>query len=368
MMIVSFGEKSLYISGDSELRELLSSFMKNFQPNQIEPSNPATLVLELKDLLCKRPLRAGWNLCTSDTGTGWKEAIYVKNSTPLFSLEYDAAASIVRVFISGKNMQYFRLGAMYGMLLALYKDCIGLHGVTIKCSGQTIILSAPSGTGKSTLARLLEEYGNARVINGDFALLHISGNDLIFEPTPFCGTSGICLNERMIIDHIVFLSQSKENRIFSLAGRQAITSFMSNVFIPTWDEKLRQNVLQNSLHALSAVKTHSFSFAPEAEAARVFYQQLIQQNISTIQKEETSMDISEIKFPTSKAEMEEIRKLTRQELPEDMLDDITGGNDDLKGKRSSVPWTCPGCGATVMIRQVQDAAKHMTKCPGNPYK
>lgn len=76
----------------------------------------------------------------------------------------------------------------------------------------------------------------------------------------------------------------------------------------------------------------------------------------------------DIKVPTSKEEMEELRKSIRQEISDDNLDAVVGGNDDIKGKGDPVPWICPGCGSTVMIRQYQDAAKHMTKCPGNPYK
>ena len=80
------------------------------------------------------------------------------------------------------------------------------------------------------------------------------------------------------------------------------------------------------------------------------------------------MDVSKIKVPTSKEEMDELRRSLRQEIAEDDLDVITGGNDDVKGKQDPVPWVCPFCGATVMIRQFQDGPKHMTKCPGNPYK
>lgn len=74
------------------------------------------------------------------------------------------------------------------------------------------------------------------------------------------------------------------------------------------------------------------------------------------------------KFPTSKEEMEELRKTLREEISDDEVGSIVGGNDDVKGKNNPIPWVCPGCGATIMIRQFQDGPKHMTKCPGNPYK
>ena len=76
----------------------------------------------------------------------------------------------------------------------------------------------------------------------------------------------------------------------------------------------------------------------------------------------------DIKVPTNAAEMEEIRKMAaRAEISEDDLGSIVGGNDDLKDKIDMM-WTCPFCGATIKCKFVMDAAKHMTKCPNNPYK
>ena len=78
--------------------------------------------------------------------------------------------------------------------------------------------------------------------------------------------------------------------------------------------------------------------------------------------------MADFKAPASQAEWDEMKKLLRSEISDDQLDDIVGGNDDVKGKQPPTPWICPFCGATVMIRQFQDGPKHMTKCPNNPYK
>ena len=83
-------------------------------------------------------------------------------------------------------------------------------------------------------------------------------------------------------------------------------------------------------------------------------------------KEETHMDI-DIKIPNSKEEMDALKATLRQEISDAELDNVVGGNDDLKGK-GKVPWDCPFCGAHLVIKAAQDAAKHMTKCPNNPYK
>jgi hypothetical protein len=77
------------------------------------------------------------------------------------------------------------------------------------------------------------------------------------------------------------------------------------------------------------------------------------------------------KYPTSKEDMDEIRKSLRHQISEDELDDVVGGNDDKpKNKKDKVsfPFTCEFCGANLVIHQFEDIGKHMTKCPNNPYK
>lgn len=75
----------------------------------------------------------------------------------------------------------------------------------------------------------------------------------------------------------------------------------------------------------------------------------------------------DFKIPTSQEEMDALRKSLIEEMSDDDLDQVAGGNDDLKGK-TTINWTCGNCGATIKCKSMQDAAKHMTKCPKNPYK
>ena len=79
----------------------------------------------------------------------------------------------------------------------------------------------------------------------------------------------------------------------------------------------------------------------------------------------------DFKVPTSKEEMAELRRSLRQAISDEDLNAVVGGNDDKPKHRKSkegIPWTCPFCGATVMVYQFEDGPKHVTKCPNNPYK
>ena len=76
----------------------------------------------------------------------------------------------------------------------------------------------------------------------------------------------------------------------------------------------------------------------------------------------------EFKVPTSQEEMDALRKTLVEEIDDDALDNVAGGNDDLKAKLGKATWACPLCGTLVECKSSQDPAKHMTKCPANPYK
>ena len=209
----------------------------------------------------------GWS---SHLLNGERQAVYAPKGRAYFSIMYDLPFKVVTVCVKKALDSFVRSGVLYGMLTALHQTCIGLHGVTLVCKDQAVILSAPSGTGKTTLSRLLEKHCGAKVINGDFALLSISENGVIFEPTPFCGSSRICLNERVRVDRIVFLAQSKSNIWKDLNGRQSLLNAMNNAFVPSFDSQLQQAVQDNIVRMCPRVRISSFAFAPTEEAARLF--------------------------------------------------------------------------------------------------
>lgn len=79
--------------------------------------------------------------------------------------------------------------------------------------------------------------------------------------------------------------------------------------------------------------------------------------------------MTDFKAPMTQEEWDALKTMLRSEISDSDLEAVVGGNDDKKDKnKNRIPWTCPACGATVLIASIQDAAKHMTKCPNNPFK
>ncbi len=267
----SCGLYECLVVGNGELINSIPSEWVKYQIPRPTGSKIITIYLEEEKDEVFEKISEGWHLIAAH---GNQQAAYTINGDIAFSLRKVAPAVVV-VKIARKKIRNVRLGFQYGFMTAVHQECIGLHGVTLLCEKEIIVLSAPSGTGKTTLAKLLEKYCDAVVINGDFALLAPAKDGVIFEPTPFCGTSDRALNHRFRVNRVVFLGQAQENYWRTLDGREAMGQFMSNTFVPDWDRKMTQTVQGNILKCINMLKVNAYDFAPTQDAAEMFLEKIL---------------------------------------------------------------------------------------------
>ncbi len=139
-------------------------------------------------------------------------------------------------FVVKKNMKvtlderYFWSSISFASIM-LQEKILFFHASFIEINGEGIIFTAPSGTGKSTQARLWQEHKGANVINGDKAGILLQDKRAIACGVPFCGTSGICKNRSVPLKAIVLLSQAKQNTVCEINGAAAIAPLMQNVHL-----------------------------------------------------------------------------------------------------------------------------------------
>lgn len=119
-----------------------------------------------------------------------------------------------------------------------------LHSAYMERNGQSVLFSAPSGTGKSTQADLWTKYRNTRTINGDRTLLKKRDKEWFAYGWPICGSSEICVNEAFPIRAIVMLCQAKKNQIRQLRGFEAVKKVFAQLMVNNWNRSFQEAAME----------------------------------------------------------------------------------------------------------------------------
>ena len=118
-----------------------------------------------------------------------------------------------------------------------------MHAASVLYRERVWLFSASAGTGKSTHARLWQAGYGVPVLNGDLALLSVTGGGAVFHPLPWCGTSGIARRERHPLGGIAFLRRARENAARPLPPEERPLRCANRLVSPVWTETLLQENL-----------------------------------------------------------------------------------------------------------------------------
>lgn len=139
------------------------------------------------------------------------------------------------------------------MLAVLRKFCLQasqrgillFHASALQIDGKAYLFTAPSGTGKSTHARLWREAFGSRVtmINDDKPLIRLENGRFYAYGTPWNGKHRLSTRTSAEIAGICFLAQGKSNIIQPLNGREALPALMTQIHKPESAESTRDYLM-----------------------------------------------------------------------------------------------------------------------------
>ena len=148
------------------------------------------------------------------------------------------------------------------------------HGSSICVDGRTYIITAPSGTGKSTHSRLWRELlreHDVVMVNDDKPLLKVEEGLVTAYGSPWMGKEGLGCNMSAPVEAICSISQGTENII-----REATPEEMYPIF---YEQSLRpfdKEGTENYLHTLDiltrSVRLYKLECDISLEAARLSYE------------------------------------------------------------------------------------------------
>lgn len=149
-----------------------------------------------------------------------------------------------------------------------------IHSSYIVKNGKAVLFTAPSGTGKSTQASLWEKYADATVVNGDKSLIFESDGIGYACGLPFSGSSGICKNVTAPLCAIVYLAQSKENKLIKLSVAEAVVSVIKGCYLPVENSAVSGLVIDSVGEICKSVPVYRLECLPDESSVRILEKEL----------------------------------------------------------------------------------------------
>lgn len=151
----------------------------------------------------------------------------------------------------------------------LKHNLLTFHSALVEYQGQAFAVCAPSGTGKTTHARLWRDSKNALILNGDRAVVGKSGAGWTAYGTPWSGTSGEQINRHAPLKALVVLERAPQNSVERLQGLSAFGSVLPHLLYPAWDKPLAVTAIDGLNDLLETVPVYRLRCRPDAGAVDV---------------------------------------------------------------------------------------------------
>ncbi len=176
----------------------------------------------------------------------------------------------LRAFSDG----YLEALAIYRKLCErlIERDVLLFHSSAIEADGRAYLFTAPSGTGKSTHARLWREvFGNrVRMINDDKPLLRVGGTGATVYGTPWDGKHRLSENISVPLGAICVISRGETNAIRRISAADAFPHLLRQTYRPETEEGAKR-MTELVFRLAAAVPVYALSCNREPEAAEIAY-------------------------------------------------------------------------------------------------
>ncbi len=212
---------------------------------------------------------------------------YLTEEEPLFTISMEQEDLVREQQISepgrrAEGRPPYALTSPHLESLALYRklaermterDVLLFHGSVVAVDGQAYLFTAPSGTGKSTHARLWREaFGDRAVmINDDKPLLHVGEDGVTAYGTPWNGKHRLGGNLSAPLKALCILSRDKTNHIEPVSREEAFAVLLQQCYRPESQEGMAR-VLELLARLSGLVRLYRLGCNMEPEAALISYQ------------------------------------------------------------------------------------------------
>lgn len=204
-------------------------------------------------------------------------------SSPVFAFQWHGVTAgwlvscddykVARLITTGRLTKFAidnALMIMYALSTA-EKNTLLFHAAVVSHRGKGYMFLGPSGTGKSTHARLwLRNIKGAELVNDDNPVVRIGddGIAMVFG-SPWSGKTPCYRNVGYPIGGIVQLSQAPRNEIGRLSAIRAYAAIMQSVSGKRWERRIADGVHSTQSRLTASVAVWHMQCLPDKEAAEI---------------------------------------------------------------------------------------------------
>ena len=199
-------------------------------------------VHDIQDVLCSRMRsNADFSQCqVSLFGETWSQRNYGLNNALMMAYAFAAACT--------KTML--------------------MHASVIRHDGKGYMMTAPSGTGKSTHTRLwYDNIPGCDLMNDDNPVVRIVDGQAIVYGSPWSGKTPCYRNIQAPIGGLVRIQQRPENSIRKLSTVEAFCNLLPAMSNMKWDERVYKGICDGISELIRLVGMYELGCLPNAEAA-----------------------------------------------------------------------------------------------------
>ena len=150
------------------------------------------------------------------------------------------------------------------------------HAAVVSHEGKGYMFLGPSGTGKSTHARLWLKYiDGTALVNDDNPVVRLAADGLpVVYGSPWSGKTPCYRNVSYPLGGIVLLSQAPYNNIHRLGGIHAYASLVASISGKRWDSRVAYGLHATENALASTVPVWHLECLPDEEAAKLCHAQI----------------------------------------------------------------------------------------------
>lgn len=149
---------------------------------------------------------------------------------------------------------------------------VQLHGCGIVApDGGGWIFVGQSGAGKTTLARLLREHADVRILSDERIVLRVADRGVQMYGTPWHGEGRIAQPGQAPLRRIFCLRHGPNNTLTPLGRSQAVARLFSVCFPPFYDPEALASTLAAIEGAVQVAPCAALTFVPDARLATFLF-------------------------------------------------------------------------------------------------